>query len=105
MLLMDEPFAALDALTRQTMQYELLRICAEAGTTVVFITHQIDEAVLLGDRVGVMSPRPGRLVKMIDIDFAGPRRAEIKSLPRFRELTSEIEDIIHKEEMGKEEAI
>jgi NitT/TauT family transport system ATP-binding protein len=64
-LLMDEPFAALDALTRETMQHELLRIAAAAGTTVIFITHQIEEAVFLGDRVAVLTARPGRLQEII----------------------------------------
>jgi len=100
-LLMDEPFAALDALTRQTMQRELLRICAAAGTTVVFITHQIDEAVYLGDRVGVMSPRPGRLVRILDIDLPRPRPDDVKRSQRFNELTSEIEEIIHSEDERK----
>ncbi len=100
-LLMDEPFAALDALTRQAMQRELLRICAQAGTTVVFITHQIDEAVYLGDRVGVMSPRPGRLIRMLDVDLPRPRPSDIKRHRRFGELAGEIEELIHSDSTGE----
>jgi NitT/TauT family transport system ATP-binding protein len=83
-LLMDEPFAALDALTRETMQHELLRIAAAAGTTVVFITHQIDEAVFLGDRVAVFATRPGRLQEIIPVDLPRPRPAGIKQSPEFQ---------------------
>src|ERR1700674_324 len=83
-LLMDEPFAALDALTRETMQHELLRIAAVAGTTVVFITHQIEEAVFLGDRVAVFATRPGRLQEIIPIDLPRPRPAGIKQSPQLQ---------------------
>jgi len=83
-LLMDEPFAALDALTRETMQHELLRIAAAAGTTVIFITHQIDESVFLGDRVAVFATRPGRLQEIIPIDPPRPRPPGIKQSPEFQ---------------------
>jgi NitT/TauT family transport system ATP-binding protein len=93
-LLMDEPFAALDALTRETMQRELLRIAAVAGTTVVFITHQIDEAVLLGDRVAVFSARPGRAREIIPIELSRPRDAEVKQSPAFQAYVSHIAHLI-----------
>ena len=82
-LLMDEPFAALDAQTRELMQAELLRIWNEANKTVLFITHQIDEAIYLSDRVLVMSARPGRILDDITIDLARPRQLEIKRSPEF----------------------
>jgi NitT/TauT family transport system ATP-binding protein len=82
-LLMDEPFAALDAQTRELMQAELLRIWNEANKTVLFITHQIDEAIYLSDRVLVMSARPGRILADITIDLPRPRQLEIKRTPEF----------------------
>jgi NitT/TauT family transport system ATP-binding protein len=93
-LLMDEPFAALDAITREAMQQELIRIVAQTGKTVLFITHQIDEAVLLADRIAVFSPRPGRLRKLITVDLPKPRSLAVKRSPRFRELADEIWDLI-----------
>jgi NitT/TauT family transport system ATP-binding protein len=73
LLLMDEPFGALDEMTREHMQSELLSICRTAGTTVVFVTHSIPEAVYLSNRVVVMSPRPGRITEIVDIGIAGDR--------------------------------
>jgi NitT/TauT family transport system ATP-binding protein len=93
-LLMDEPFAALDALTRETMQHELLRIAAAAGTTVIFITHQIDESVFLGDRVAVFATRPGRLQEIIPIDLPRPRPPGIKQTPEFQSHVARIVRLI-----------
>ncbi|MFM8857443.1 MAG: ABC transporter ATP-binding protein [Actinomycetota bacterium] len=73
LLLMDEPFGALDEMTREHMQSELLSICRKAGTTVVFVTHSIPEAVYLSNRVVVMSPRPGRITDIIDVEITGVR--------------------------------
>jgi NitT/TauT family transport system ATP-binding protein len=93
-LLMDEPFAALDALTRESMQQELLRIVAKTRKTVFFITHQIDEAVLLGDRVAVLSSRPGRLREIISIHLERPRHSGIKQTPKFQEYVSRIGQLV-----------
>jgi NitT/TauT family transport system ATP-binding protein len=83
LLLMDEPFAALDAQTRELMQAELLRIWSTSSKTVLFITHQIDEAIFLSDRVIVMSARPGRIIADIPINLPRPRSLEIKRTPPF----------------------
>ena len=91
-LLMDEPFGALDAQTRVLLQEEVARISAEAGKTIIFVTHSIDEAVFLGDRVVVMSPRPGRVRDIRTVDLARPRLPDIRSDPRFRSL---VEDLWH----------
>ncbi|HLH96691.1 MAG TPA: ABC transporter ATP-binding protein [Xanthobacteraceae bacterium] len=93
-LLMDEPFAALDALTRETMQHELLRIAAAAGTTVVFITHQIDESVFLGDRVAVFATNPGRLQEIIPIELPRPRPAGVKQTAEFQSHVARIVRLI-----------
>ncbi|KQR17422.1 ABC transporter ATP-binding protein [Cellulomonas sp. Leaf334] len=85
-LLMDEPFAALDAQTRESLQDELLRIWRATGKTVVFITHGIDEAVYLGQRVAVMSPRPGRISDLIDIDLDPVPGEDVRSDPAFGRL-------------------
>jgi len=89
-LLMDEPFAALDAQTRDLMQVELLRIWREARKTVLFVTHQIDEAIYLSDRVMVMSKRPGRAKKIFAIDLPRPREYEMRVTPEFNGLKLEI---------------
>ena len=83
LLLMDEPFGALDAQTRELMQEELNRIWQESGTTVVFITHDINEAVFLGDRVVVMSGRPGQVIDDVRIELPRPRSAETKGSKEF----------------------
>jgi NitT/TauT family transport system ATP-binding protein len=89
-LLMDEPFAALDEITREVMQDELLRLWARIDTTVVFITHSIPEAVLLSEKILVLSARPGRVIETIDVPFERPRTESIRGLPRFAEITQHI---------------
>ncbi len=89
-LLMDEPFSALDALTRDELALELLRIMDERPKTVVFVTHSIPEALLLADRIVVMTPRPGRVKQLIDVPFARPRGLDTMTDPRFTLLANEI---------------
>ncbi len=98
MLLMDEPFAALDALTREQMQQELIRISAAAGKTVILITHQIDEAVLFADRVAVLSPRPSRILDVIPIELPRPRSLDIKRTPAFQEYVERITRMVTHDE-------
>jgi NitT/TauT family transport system ATP-binding protein len=93
LLLMDEPFGALDALTREQMMYDLLKISAEFGFTVIFITHSIEEAVFLSDRVLVMSDRPGAIVKDIDIDLEKPRSMHTRSDPKFSKYVQTVREI------------
>ena len=94
---MDEPFAALDAQTRELMQAELLRIWSEAQKTVLFITHQIDEAIFLSDRVLVMSARPGKLLADIQVDLPRPRDLRVKRTPEFTALADRVWELISKQ--------
>jgi NitT/TauT family transport system ATP-binding protein len=96
-LLMDEPFAALDAQTREFMQAELLKIWSQDKKTVLFITHQINEAVYLADRVAVMSARPGRLKGIFKIPFGRPRTLSLKRDPQFLEIEDSIWQLIEEE--------
>ncbi|MCO5978214.1 ABC transporter ATP-binding protein [Ideonella oryzae] len=89
-LLMDEPFSALDALTRDEMSFELLRIWNERPKTVVFVTHSIQEALLLSDRIVVMSARPGRVADIIDVPLARPRTLATLADPRFTQMANDI---------------
>jgi NitT/TauT family transport system ATP-binding protein len=89
-LLLDEPFGALDAMTRDYMNVELMRIWQRNRKTVMLITHSIQEAVLLSDRVVVMSPAPGRILKIIDVDIPRPRSLEVIASPRFGAIANEI---------------
>jgi NitT/TauT family transport system ATP-binding protein len=93
LLLMDEPFGALDALTREQMRLDLEALWLATHKTVLFITHSIDEAVLLADRVIVMSPRPGRIERTIDVAMPRPRGLEARRSPEFVEATEAITDI------------
>lgn len=93
LLLMDEPFGALDEMTREYMQTELLRIYQQLGTTVVFVTHSIAEAAFLSDQVVVLSPRPGRIHRMIDVDL-GSRSDATRELPEFFKKTTEIREAL-----------
>jgi NitT/TauT family transport system ATP-binding protein len=93
-LLMDEPFGALDALTREEMTLELLRIWETQPKTIVFVTHSIPEAVLLADRVVVMSARPGRIAEIIDVPLARPRSFEVEGDPQFQRCTHRIRELI-----------
>lgn len=96
-LLMDEPFGALDAQTRSIMQENLLRLWAEIKATIVFVTHDIEEAVLLADRVFVMSRGPGRILRAIEIDLPRPRSLEMSIEPRFMKLKKECLDLIRQQ--------
>jgi NitT/TauT family transport system ATP-binding protein len=93
-LLMDEPFGALDAQTRELMQEELNRIWQDSGTTVVFITHDIDEAIFLGDRVLVMSGRPGRIIEDLTVDLPRPRDPSTKYGPEIRRHHAHLWELI-----------
>lgn len=95
-LLMDEPFAALDAQTREQLQDELLRIWRRTGKTIVFITHGIDEAVYLGQRVAVLTSRPGRLKAVVDIDL-GDRAGDVRSDPAFGRQRHRLWELLHDE--------
>jgi len=101
LLLMDEPFGALDEMTREHMQAELLRICAAASTTVVFVTHSIPEAVYLSDRVVVMSPRPGRIVDVIDVDLGAVRDEDTREDDAFFKKITEVREALRGIESGQ----
>lgn len=91
-LLMDEPFGALDEMTRERMQMELLRIWAETNTTIMFVTHSIPEAVFLSTRVVIMSPRPGEITEIVDIDLSQPRVFETREDQRFFALLTQVRE-------------
>ncbi|MGA0542571.1 ABC transporter ATP-binding protein [Neotabrizicola sp. VNH66] len=103
-LLMDEPFGALDAQTRVLLQEEIARISSEAGKTVLFVTHGIDEAVFLADRVVVMSPRPGRVRQEVNVPLPRPRTAEMRSDPWFVQTVNELWETLKPDwQKGEEE--
>lgn len=94
LLLMDEPFGALDEMTRERMQSEVLDVWAKTGTTVVFVTHSIPEAVFLSSRVVVMSPRPGRIAGIIDVELPQPRTIDTREDPRFYTKLTEVREAL-----------
>jgi NitT/TauT family transport system ATP-binding protein len=95
LLLMDEPFGALDEMTRERLNMELLQIWQASGSTVVFVTHSITEAVFLSTRVVVMSPRPGGISEVIPVDLPQPRTATTREEPRFFELVTQVREALH----------
>jgi NitT/TauT family transport system ATP-binding protein len=98
---MDEPFGALDAMTREEMSLELLRIWEERKKTILFVTHSISEAILLADRVVVMTPRPGRLARVLDVGLDRPRAMEMEFDARFKALSEEIRALIFRRERAR----
>jgi NitT/TauT family transport system ATP-binding protein len=96
LLLMDEPFGALDEMTRERLNLELLQIWERLRSTIVFVTHSISEAVFLSTRVVVMSPRPGRIAGIVDVDLPHPRTVETREEPRYYELVTEVRELLRK---------
>ena len=92
-LLMDEPFGALDAITKERMQYELLRLAQARPTTIVFITHDLEEALFVGDRVIVMSAGPARVVADIDVPFGSERSDDLRADPEFQKMRRDLRDV------------
>lgn len=99
-LLMDEPFGALDAMTRDQMSVELMRVSSRFGKTVIFVTHSITESVLLADRVVVMTPRPGQIAGVIEVDLERPRDLSVVNTGRFGELDRRVRSLLHLDASG-----
>jgi ABC-type nitrate/sulfonate/bicarbonate transport system ATPase subunit len=97
LLLLDEPFGALDAQTRLEMQQWLLKVWADTRRTTIFITHDVDEAIFLADRVLVMSPRPGRVERILEVDLPRPRTVDVLTSPSFIETKREIMSMLYTE--------
>jgi NitT/TauT family transport system ATP-binding protein len=94
LLLLDEPFGALDEFTREAMNLELLRIWAETGKTIVLVTHNINEAVFMSDRVVVMTPRPGKIAEVIDVDLPRPRTRQVMRTQPYADKVFEIRELL-----------
>ena len=103
-LLMDEPFGALDEMTRERMNDELLRIWALTGTTIVFVTHSVPEAVYLSSRIAVMSPRPGRITRVIEVNLPRPRSDRTRAMDRYFRLVTEVREAL-RESATRPEAV
>ncbi|HEY0209755.1 ABC transporter ATP-binding protein [Acerihabitans sp.] len=101
-MLLDEPFGALDSQTRLAMQQWLLTVWAEQHRTVVFVTHDIDEAIFMADRVVVMTPRPGRIQQIFSVDIPRPRPLSCLTSPEFTQLKRQILDLIYNEQPAQE---
>jgi NitT/TauT family transport system ATP-binding protein len=95
---MDEPFGALDALTRDKMNLELQRIAEATDATVVFVTHSITEAVFLADRIVLLSARPGRLRSVTPVEFKRPRELDVETMPAFQERVRELRHQLEEDE-------
>jgi NitT/TauT family transport system ATP-binding protein len=95
-LLMDEPFAALDAMTREELGFELMRIWDTDKKTVIFVTHNITEAILLADRVVAMTPRPGRIAQIVDIELSRPRTIDMEFTQSFKSYSDQIREVIYR---------
>jgi NitT/TauT family transport system ATP-binding protein len=93
-LLLDEPFGALDEFTRERLNIELMRNISQFKATTLFVTHNIQEAIFLADQVHVMTPRPGRLAKIIDVPFARPREISLLVTPEFNKLVAEVREVL-----------
>jgi len=103
-LLMDEPFGALDEMTRERMNSEVLRIWEQTGITVVFVTHSIPEAVFLSSRVVVMSPRPGRITQIVEVDLPRPRGVETREMRRYFEMVTRVREALRGNDGGLDES-
>jgi NitT/TauT family transport system ATP-binding protein len=105
LLLMDEPFGALDEMTRERMNLELMKIWTRTRTTIVFVTHSIPEAVFLSTRVVVMSARPGRISRIVDVDLPQPRTVDTRETARYFELVTEVREALRRHERDDDQGV